>query len=169
MPVDLANKMTLMITLRGPSGFQCAWGFKGRFEEPAPLPLCKEAFLLVIAEGIDSADLIRAGFQAYQQALNSNKTQGFSPRFLASENVSIAVTQHQLDKIKIYLEAIREEIGRSSCADTFVDDETVHDAMYCLSWIARCRAILVHSHVYYKVNYTLVGSENKDITMASKS
>lgn len=157
------------MTLRGPFGFQCAWGFKGRFDKPVPLPPLKEAFLPAIPEEIRSVDLIRAGFQAYQQAINSNRSQGFSNRFLVSENMSTGVTQDQLDQIKSYLEMVEVEIRGSSCADSSIHDQIAHDVRYCRFWVARCRAILVHSHVYYKVNYTLVGAENKDQTMVSMS
>lgn len=178
MSIDLANNMVNVsypgrrgppMTLRGPFGFECAWGFKGRFDQPTPLPPLRAAFLPAIAEEIESIDMIRAGFQAYRQAINSNKSQGFSTRFLASENMSTGVSLDQLDQIKSYLEIVEEEIRGRSCADSSIHDQIAHDVRYCRTWVARCRAILVHSHVYYKVNYTLVGAENKDQTMVSKS
>ncbi len=135
--------------------FECAFGFTGSFDEPEAPPQNKGAFLAALKSEIDGIGRIQHGLQAYQHAINSRKYHTFSTDFLIGQNTATIITMDQLDQIAAHLQEVEEEVQKIEHDDTQVENELFEAFRHAQPWVARTRAILIHSHVFYKINFVL--------------
>ncbi|KAI1617539.1 hypothetical protein EDD36DRAFT_424391 [Exophiala viscosa] len=142
------------------AGFECAFGFTGLFQEPSAPPKAKAAFLVALKAEIEGIGKIQSGLQAYQLAINSRKYHTFSTRFLIGQNTATIITLDQLDQIVLHLKKVEEEVQKIEHEDTEVEQGLFEAFRHAQPWVARTRAILIHSHVFYKINFVLA-SEKK--------
>ncbi|KIW47765.1 uncharacterized protein PV06_00428 [Exophiala oligosperma] len=140
--------------------FDCAFGFTGSFDEPEAPPKTKGAFLDALIAEMDLVGKVQAGLQAYQHAINSRKHHTFQPDFLIGQNTATIITLDQLDQISAHLEEVKEEVDRMERDDADIKDELFDAFRHAQPWVARTRAILVHSHVFYKINFVLASDKN---------
>lgn len=148
------------------AGFECAFGFTGTFQEPSAPPKSQGAFLTALTAEIDGIGKIQAGLQAYQHAINSRKHHTFSTRFLIGQNTATIITLDQLDQVIVHLKKVEEEVQKIEHEDTEVQQELFEAFKHARPLVARTRAILIHSHVFYKINFVLA-SEKKTTQTAS--
>ncbi|KAK5467864.1 hypothetical protein LTS15_000837 [Exophiala xenobiotica] len=147
--------------------FECAFGFTGSFDEPAALPKTKGAFLAALKTEIDGIARIQHGLQAYQHAINSRKYHTFTTDFLIGQNTATIITMDQLDQIEAHLVEVQEEVQRIENDDTEVEHELFEAFRHAQPWVARTRAILIHSHVFYKINFVLACEKNPAIPLTT--
>jgi hypothetical protein len=133
----------------------CAWGFTGRFKEPEAPPTNKAAFLTALKTEIRGIGTIQVAMQAYQHSINSRQHHTFSVDFLIHQNTAVIVTLDQLDQISAHLRDIEEEVLRIEEEDVKINEELYTAFQQTQTWVARARAIIRHSHVFYKINYVL--------------
>ncbi|KAK4943978.1 hypothetical protein LTR10_016498 [Elasticomyces elasticus] len=150
---------------KGPiGGFECAFGFTGTFQEPCAPLKSKGAFLVALKAEIEGIGKIQSGLQAYQHAINSRKYHIFSTRFLIGQNTATIVTLDQLDQIVLHLKRIEEEVQKIEYEETEVEQELFDAFRDAQPWVARTRAILIHSHVFYKINFVLASEKTTRTT-----
>ncbi len=147
-------------TSRDPFGFVCAFGFSGSFDTPAAVPTTKEAFVDAIGAEIAGIGMIQRGLQSYQVAINSRQHHTFSTQFLIDQNTATVITIDQLDQIVAHLETVREEVSMTVEHDEAeVKKDLVEAFEQAQPWVSRTRAILLHSHVFYKINFALASDK----------
>lgn len=140
--------------------FDCAFGFTGSFDEPEAPPKTKIAFLDALVAEMDLVEKVQAGLQSYQHAINSRKHHTFEPDFLIGQNTATIITLDQLDQIRAHLKEVKEEVDKIEQDDVDIKDELFEAFGHARPWVARSRAILVHSHVFYKINFVLASDKN---------
>lgn len=144
---------------QNPFKFDCAFGYTGRFEPPPTPPSTRVGFLTAMKTEITKIGVLQSGMQAYQREINSRKHHIFSTRFLVDQNTAIIVTLAQLDQIIQYIKRAQEEVEAIQDEDAVIENKLVMEFQQAQSWVARTRAILVHSHVFYKINFVLPGQK----------
>ena len=142
-----------------PFGFVCAFGFNGNFDEPAVVPDTKGTFLSAIVAEIEAVDTIQTGLLSYQQAINSREHNTFSVQFLINQNTATVVTLDQLDQIATHLKELIKEVQQIEQDDGRIKQALMDAFCHAKSWINRTRAILRHSHVFYKINFVLASNQ----------
>lgn len=146
---------------RQPFNFVCAFGFTGKFDAPSTPPSTKDGFLSATTSEISKIGVLQSGMQAYQREINSRKHYTFSTRFLVDQNTAIIVTLSQLDQIIRYIKQIQEEVELVQHANSVMEKELLMVFHQAQSWVARARAILIHSHVFYKINFVLADEKTQ--------
>lgn len=146
-------------TIDNPFPLVCAFGFTGKFDLPPSASSTKQGFLAAMDKELVTIGELQSGMQAYQQAINSRQYTVFSTRFLVAENTATIVTIGQLDEITSYIKKIVEEVQINHDDDSTVEDEKLAVFHQAQSFVARARAILVHNHVFYKINFVLVAKK----------
>ena len=79
-------------------------------------------------------------------------------RFLERENTAIRTTLYQLDGLASYLNKIRVEVEIKG-DDSTVENDILTAFPQIQMFVARARAILVHCHVFFKINFVLVAKK----------
>lgn len=143
---------------KNPFPLTCAFGFTGKFEIPPVAPSTKQDFLVTVNTELATVIELSSGFKAYQDAINQHANHVLSMRFLERENTAIRTTLYQLDGLASYLSNIRAEVEVKD------DDFTVENDILTVFhqsqiFVARARAILVHCHVFFKINFVLVAKK----------
>jgi len=144
---------------QSPFNFACAFGFTGRFEAPPAPPRTRSAFLTTMECEIVKIGVLQSGMQVYQGEINSRKYHTFSTRFLVDQNTAIIMTLSQLDEIIRYIKRTQQKVQAIPDGDGMMDEKALMEFQQAQSWVARTRAILVHSHVFYKINFVLPGQK----------
>ncbi|KEF63742.1 uncharacterized protein A1O9_01720 [Exophiala aquamarina CBS 119918] len=147
------------MTERNPFNFDCAFGYTGRFETPPAPPKTRGSLLTAMKAEITKIGVLQSGLQAYQREINSRKHHTFSIRFLVNQNTAIVVTLGQLDQIIQYVKQTQEEVEAIQDDEVVIQNKLRMEFQQAQSWVAKTRAILVHSHVFYKINFVLPGQE----------
>jgi hypothetical protein len=146
---------------RDPFNFVCAFGFTGKCDAPSAPPSTKGGFLNAMKSEISKIGVLQSGMQAYQREINSRKYYTFSTRFLVDQNTAIIVTLSQLDQIIRYIKRIQEEVEVAQHENSVMEKELLTVFHQAQSWVARARAILIHSHVFYKINFVLADEKSQ--------
>lgn len=143
---------------KNPFPLTCAFGFTGKFEIPHVAPSTKQDFLVTVDGELATVIELSSGFKAYQDAINQHGNHAFSMRFLERENTAIRTTLYQLDGLASYLNKIRVEVEIKG-DDSTVENDILTAFPQIQMFVARARAILVHCHVFFKINFVLVAKK----------
>jgi flagellar biosynthesis/type III secretory pathway chaperone len=151
LPIEIEEQLS-----GDPFEFVCAWGFTGKFNAPEAPPTTKTGFLTALKTEIRGIGTIQTAMQAYQRAINSREFHTFSVEFLIHQNTAVVVTLDQLDQITHHLKRVEKAVTATEGEDGEVDEGLYEAFQQVQPWISRARAIIRHSHVFYKINYVLV-------------
>lgn len=137
--------------------WECGFNFTYGPITPSSAPSNKEDLGKAVRDELVTVNFLKAGLAKYRQVINTGEHTTFPKEFLDKQNRATHVTLVQLERVGEHLQEIL-----NSLADllTQMDNDQVRTElveMYCHAkpWIARTRAIIVHSHAYYKINYRL--------------
>lgn len=133
---------------------------------PSSIPSRPEDFLEAVRGELKIIASVRAGLVRYVEVISSGEHQVFTDGFLESQSKATSITMSQLDQIKGHLDEIVLEIEKK--LENIVNDEESQEDVpvdlqeafgYAKPWIARTRAIMINSHVFYKINYALAADK----------
>lgn len=148
---------------------KCGFGMEMEAVTPSSIPSTKPEFLEAVKGEITTIAFVKAGLARYLAVLNSGEHQVFSQAFLESQNNATAITFQQLDQIKEHLDEIVAELAveKESEVNGNGHEEEVRAELqelfgHAKPWVARTRAVMVSSHVFYKVNYALAADARKE-------
>ena len=122
-----------------------------------PTPSNPGALLDTIEQELKTCSSVELGLKRYIEVIRSGEHFVFSEAFLQQQSNSSLISLEQLTKIHKHLSAVAMAIKADD--QLSVQDEireTVHQAR---AWIAKTRAIVVDSHVFYKINYSMVADK----------
>ncbi len=139
--------------------FECAFRFCGSVDEPENIPDTKDAFITAISAEVEVISGIQKGLISYQTAINSRKYHTFSTEFLIDENTAIIVTLDQLDQVTAHLNKVEKEVAAIEDGNEKVGEELLDGFRQGQPSVMRTRAILRHSHVFYKINFVLASDK----------
>lgn len=137
--------------------WECAFGFKSGPVTSSSAPSSRDEFMKVVREELTRINSVRIGLSKYKEAINSGEHTVFPQDFLNKQNRATDVTIGQLDNVE---EHLNEALGHGT--EDKVKDEPRKVYSDAKPWIARTRAIMVHSHVFYKINYALAADKRKE-------
>ena len=141
----------------GYGSWECGFNFTYGPITPSSAPSNKEDLGKAVHDDSVTVNFLRAGLAKYRQVINTGEHTTFPTEFLDKQNRATRVTLIQLERVGEHLQEILNSLADLS---TQMDNDQVRTElveMYChvKPWIARTRAIIVHSHAYYKINYCL--------------
>ncbi|KAK5045123.1 hypothetical protein LTR84_009456 [Exophiala bonariae] len=144
---------------KSPIPLTCAFGFTGKFDTPPILASrTRQAFLEAINSEHASIIELYQGFKAYQDAITYYGNNAFSTRFLERETTAVQTTLCQLTGLANFITDTRAEIEAKD-DNLIVERDMLAAFRHIQEFVARVRAILVHCHVFYKINFVLVAKK----------
>lgn len=148
---------------------ECGFGMEMEATTPSSIPSTKPEFLKAVKGELTTISFVKAGLSRYLAVLNSGEHQVFSQAFLESQNKATEITFKQLDQIKEHLYEIEAELGagmESEAGENGHEEKVRVELLelfgHAKPWVARTRAVMVSSHVFYKVNYALAADARKE-------
>ncbi|KAK5072616.1 hypothetical protein LTR64_004909 [Lithohypha guttulata] len=133
--------------------------------EPQPLssiPDTKDDLLKALRGELMNLKFIKAGLARYLTVLNTGEHHVFPNGFLENQNASTKIAQGQLDQIKEHLEEYVTELEMIEDSNAGVRQELMELFGHAKPWIGRIRAVMIDSHLFMKLNYSLLSSAGRE-------
>lgn len=145
------------------SHWECGFGFSHPPLTPSSAPFNVPDFLKAVAGELNTLTFVKAGLSRYTSVINSGEHTVFPQSFLDKQRRSTEITLAQLDRIKAHLDEIVRELGEiQEGGQDEVRSELQEVFSHAKPWIAKIRAVMISSHVFYKTNYALAADARKE-------
>ena len=152
--------------------WKCGFSMELPPATPSSIPTTKAAFLEAVRGELKQISFLKSGLSRYVAVLHSGQHPALTQSFVDKQHKSTTITLAQLDHIEDHFREILTEVEASTPDNSDTEEQQVLDQHVRLDlqeqyghacpWLARVRAIIVHSHVFYKINYALAADTRKE-------